>query len=192
MDELSQLNDSDLVSQCLKLGSRDERPFVELFQRHQAYVSRLLWRYFPSEQDVEDLTQEVFFKVYRNLNQFQHKSSLKTWIFTITMNTAKNEIRTRSRRPAVLDQINQDLENFIPEEADVTQIEEIGHLREIEHAFVQLSPQEQEILNLKDKEGMTYKEIADHLGITESAAKMRVQRSRLNMKKKYLEIQYEQ
>jgi RNA polymerase sigma-70 factor (ECF subfamily) len=83
MNEFSKLSDFDLVSLCIKFGSKDERPFIELFQRHTTYVNRILWRYFPSEQDVEDLTQEVFFKIYRNLAQFESRSTLKTWIFTI-------------------------------------------------------------------------------------------------------------
>ena len=98
MIEYENLSDLDLIALCLKSGSRDERPFYELFQRQAPFINRILWRYFPSEQDVEDLAQEVFFKIYRSLNQFESRSSLKTWIFTITINTAKNELRKRNLR----------------------------------------------------------------------------------------------
>ncbi len=188
MDEISELSDFDLVSLCIKSGSKDERPFIELFQRHATFVNRILWRYFPSEQDVEDLTQEVFFKIYRNLAQFESRSSLKTWIFTIATNTAKNEIRNRSRRPDLIDQIHYDTEFLNDRENDLPLIEENPLQQIIEQAYEKLSPVEKEILLLKDKNEMTYKEVAGHLGISESAAKMRVQRSRLAMKKKYQEL----
>jgi len=125
MDELNNLSDSDPVSLCIKSGSKDERPFIELFQRNTPFINRILWRYFPSEQDVEDLTKEVFFKIFRTLAQFHNRSSLKTWIFTVATNTAKNEIRGRNRRPIIIDQINSDAEYLFTGEFDLPLIEDI-------------------------------------------------------------------
>ena len=188
MIEYEKLSDLDLIALCLKSGSRDERPFYELFQRQAPFINRVLWRYFPSEQDVEDLAQEVFFKIYRSLNQFESRSSLKTWIFTITINTAKNELRKRNLRLTVVDQISLDPDSLVAEKLDQSLIEDINLQQVLEQLVEGLSEAEREILTLKDKLDLTYLEIADQLDISESAAKMRVQRSRLALKKKYLEM----
>ena len=188
MIEYEKLSDLDLIALCLKSGSRDERPFFELFQRQAPFINRVLWRYFPSEQDVEDLAQEVFFKIYRSLNQFESRSSLKTWIFTITINTAKNELRKRNRRLNVVDQISLDPDSLVAEKLDQSLIEDINLQQVLEQLVEGLTEAEREILTLKDKLDLTYLEIADQLDISESAAKMRVQRSRLALKKKYLEM----
>jgi len=69
MDELDSLTDEELVALCLERGSKDDRPFAELFQRHYALVKRVAYRCFPHELDSEDLAQEVFFKAYRSLKE---------------------------------------------------------------------------------------------------------------------------
>ena len=88
---------------CLEYGVKDERPFVELFRRHRSYVWSVCHRVAGDGQDAEDLMQETFFKVYRNLHRFRGAASFKTWMFQIALNTARNELRRRSRRPTVSD-----------------------------------------------------------------------------------------
>ncbi|MBL6961195.1 MAG: RNA polymerase sigma factor [Anaerolineales bacterium] len=187
MDDLSHLTDTELISLCLARSSKDERPFAEIFHRHHAIVARVIFRYFPHEQDVEDLAQEVFFKAYRSLEQYEGRSSLKTWLYSIATNTAKNELRKRSRRPVVVDQSLQEMEEVLPDEAEALPKHNIHQQQTFQQAFSQLSAPEQEILLLKDAEELTYEEIAGQLNLSVSAAKMRVQRARLAMKTYYQE-----
>ena len=187
MNDLSHLTDTELVSLCLARSSKDERPFSEIFHRYHTFVERVLFRYFSREQDVEDMAQEVFFKAYRSLEQFEGRSSLKTWLFSIAANTAKNELRKRSRRPAVVDQSLQEMEEVLPGEAESLSQHNIHQQQAFQQVFSQLSPQEQEILLLKDVEELTYEEIASQLNLSVSAAKMRVQRARLAIKNFYQE-----
>lgn len=192
MNNFSHLTDTELVELCLVRSGKDERPFAEIFDRYHAFVVRVLYRYFSREQDVEDVAQEVFFKAYRNLEQYEGRSSLKTWLFSIAANTAKNELRKRSRRPAVIDQSLQEMDEFLPGEAESLPQHNIHQRQAFQQAFSQLSTQEQEILLLKDFEELTYEEIASQLNLSVSAAKMRVQRVRLAMKNHYQENAHEQ
>ena len=192
MDTLSNLTDPELTALCLARSGKDERPFAELFRRHHLFVERALFRYFPREQDVEDLSQEVFFKAYRSLAQFEGRSSLKTWLFSIATNTAKNELRNRARRPNLSDKSLQDMGEFLFDH-DQTQPQHLSHEQQVlQQAFSKLSMQEQEILLLKDVQEMTYEEISSQLNLSVSATKMRVQRARLAMKKQVQENEYEE
>ena len=183
MIDVSSLTDEELIALCLARGSKDERPITEIFHRHHAFVARVLFRYFPNEEDVEDLAQDVFFKVYRSIHTFEGRSSLKTWLFSIATNTAKNELRKRSRRPAVIDRSLQELEMQLPDSDETRPQYAIPQQEVFQQAFTQLSPDEQKILLLKDARALTYEEIASQLNLSVSAAKMRVQRARLAMRK---------
>ena len=191
MDDFSNLTDSKLVELCLARGSKDERPFAEIFHRHQGFVTRILFRYFSHEQDVEDLTQEVFFKAYRNLHQFEQRSSLKTWLFSIASNTAKNEFRLRSRRLVVAEESLQEMDEKLSNEAFSKPQHGVYQRENLQQAFSKLNPHEKEIFLLRDVEELSYEEIANRLGISISAAKMRVQRARLTMKRLYKESDHE-
>ena len=92
---LTDLPDEELVALCQAQGSYDDRPIQELLRRYQNIVWRVCYSYMRNPQDAEDLTQEVFLRVYRSLPQFEGRSSLKTWIYRIALNTCKNEIRHR-------------------------------------------------------------------------------------------------
>ena len=102
-NELAHLSDEALVELCRVRGTGDSRPFTELFHRHQHFVWRICYRFVWDAQDAEDLMQEVFFKTYRSLSQFRGASSFRTWLYQIAANTARNELRRRSRRPQVSD-----------------------------------------------------------------------------------------
>jgi RNA polymerase sigma-70 factor, ECF subfamily len=191
MDNFTNLSDQEVVSLCLARFGKDERPFAEIFQRHHIFVERVLFRYFSREEDIEDLSQEVFFKVYRGLKQFEGRSSLKTWLFRIAINTAKNELRKRSRRPTVIESPLQEMEEILSS-GNKTEIQAALHKNErLQYAFAQLKDHEKEILLLKHAEKMTYEEISSRLNLSLSASKMRAQRARLAMKIKYQENDHE-
>ena len=171
---------------CLEYGVKDERPFVELFRRHRSYVWSVCYRVAGDGQDAEDLMQETFFKVYRNLHRFRGAASFKTWMFQIALNTARNELRRRSRRPTVSDVPLDVLSETLPGHDDMEQAWDEHILRAgLESAWSALRPDQQELLRLKDLEGRSYVEIAGLLGVALSASKMRVQRARLALQAIY-------
>ena len=187
MTDLTSLTDSELVALCLERKGRDERPFAEFIRRYHMLVARGLYGYFSEERDVEDLTQEIFFKIYRSLHQFEGRSSVKTWIISITRNTALNELRKRSLRPIEIEDSIEDQDEIMSIGDDLYLQKEFSKKQVYQRAFSMLNQQEQEILLLKDIEELTYETVARRLAISISAAKMRTQRARLAMKKYYQE-----
>ena len=77
----------------------DKRAFDALFARHQHKIAGLISRYVRDREDVADLVQEVFIKAYRALPRFRGDSAFYTWVFRIAVNTSKNHVASRGRRP---------------------------------------------------------------------------------------------
>ena len=177
---------------CQERGDRDDRPFQELMRRYQRLIWRVCYRFMGNSNDAEDLTQEVFFKVYRNLTSFEGRSTFKTWVYRIAINTAQNELRARARRPQESETELETAAEFIPmpETVEETVLEQ-GRKERLAAAFASLRPEDVQILQYKDIEQKQYDEIAILLGIGLSATKMRVQRARLSLQAIYQQLSEE-
>ena len=187
--KIAQLTDDELIQLCLERGERDDRLFQELMRRYQRLIWRVCYRFMGNGDDAEDLTQEVFFKVYRNLASFAGRSTFKTWIYRIAINTAQNELRARARRPQESETEMETVAEFMPAAETVEEtILEKGRKERLAAAFATLRPDDVQILRYKDIEQKQYDEIADLLGIGLSAAKMRVQRARLALQSVYQQL----
>lgn len=183
------LTDMELVRLCQARGAKDDRPFQELLHRHQTLVWRICYSYTHNAHDAEDLAQDVFFKVYRNLSTFAGRASFKTWISHIAANTCKNELRHRSRRPQLSASDVDTMAEFLPSQTNIeAEWQERSRQTLLIEAIQQLPPDASEIIMLKDLEQRPYTEIAQKLGISVSAAKMRVQRARLALQRLYHQL----
>lgn len=183
-------SDETLVARFLAGGRRDDPTFAEIFRRRRLDVWRVCWGFFGNRQDAEDVTQEVFFTVYRKLPQFKGQSSFRTWLHRIAANTCKNELRHRLRRPQGR---STDLEDAAPIAARTESAEE-RVIREREQdrlarALTELSSEERDLLRLVEFEGRPYADIAAGAGISVSGVKMRVLRARLSLADAYRRLE---
>jgi RNA polymerase sigma-70 factor (ECF subfamily) len=81
-----------------KILSDDKEAFRLLMERYQQQVFRVAIGFVHSRQDAEDITQEVFIRVYRSLSSFKEKSLFSTWLYRITLNTSINYLNKNKRR----------------------------------------------------------------------------------------------
>jgi RNA polymerase sigma-70 factor, ECF subfamily len=185
-ETLTSLSDEELVALFVARGARDDRPFREIFRRHQQMVWRVCYSIVQNPQDAEDLTQEVFVRVHHNLHRFEGRSSLKTWLYRIAFNTSHNELRRRARSPELEEHSVEDLAEFLPEEYNLEEywLLELRNER-LRQAVLSLTAEQQELIRLRDVEQRPYTEIAEMQEISLSAAKMRVQRARLALQGAY-------
>jgi RNA polymerase sigma-70 factor (ECF subfamily) len=177
--DLSTLNDDALVQLCRARGPKDDRPFAELFRRHQRYVWNLCYRFTGNTQDAEDLVQEIFFRAYRGLAQFEGRASFKTWLHRIALNVCRNELRRLQRRQLEAITPIEDLSVEVYLKVDVESI----WSDQMHQAMVLLRNGDRRAIRLRDLEGRSYNEIARELGVGLSAAKMRVARARIALQK---------
>lgn len=97
---MSAATDNELVARARR---GEGVAFDLLYTRYQHRVHSLVSRYVGTREDVEDVTQEAFIKAYRALPRFRGASAFYTWLYRIAINTAKNHLAVRSRRPAGVD-----------------------------------------------------------------------------------------
>lgn len=174
---LQDLSDEILVKRARARGAVDDRPFAVLFERHKKMVWSVCYRFMMNGEDAEDLLQEVFIKAYRGLPSFEGRSTFRTWLYQIAINTCRNEQRRRRRRPDSIETPMDDLKLADPAPSPGSTQEEWSEV--VSTAMMKLHPDEREILILRDFEDRPYDEIAALQELRLSAAKMRVQRARL-------------
>jgi RNA polymerase sigma-70 factor, ECF subfamily len=173
--------DDELV-RSLRAG--DESAYETLLLRFQQPVYNLAFRLLNDPGDASDVVQEVFLKVFRNVTHFRRQSSLKTWIYRITVNEAHNQrrwfFRHRSREVGLDDEPEQIRTRNVPDSErspfDCTFDRERHEL--IEGAFARINPLFREAVVLRDVEDLSYEEIAEVLQISLGTVKSRILRGR--------------
>lgn len=190
--KLDALTDIELVALAKARGSKDDRPFRTLMERHQKTIWRVCYGFVKNAEDAEDLVQEVFLKAHRNLARFEGRSSFKTWAYRIAINTSQNELRRRSRRPQPSNTTLDTATEFMPSSQNVEEtVLKHSRYRTLSKALQQLKPNHFQILRLKDIEGKSYIDISEELSISLSASKMRVQRARTALQAIYRQLAQE-
>lgn len=160
-----------------------DRVHEEFRQRVRRYVARL-----AGEHEADDLTQEVFLKVSRTLSGFQGKSSLSTWIYKIATNTVLDRLKSPTHRQAVLESQDIDSDGAVPVIDDRPLSIDQQIIREqmndcIRGVVEKLPPDYRAVIALSEMEDLKNSEIADILGISLDAVKIRLHRARAALKK---------
>jgi RNA polymerase sigma-70 factor (ECF subfamily) len=175
--------DYSLVSRCLR---GDETAWEELVRLHTRRVYGLCYRFTGNGSEAQDLTQEVFLRIFRTLHTFRSaEGSFGTWLARVTRNLLIDHYR-RTRQERVTDSIEEQLP--VLEEAGAAASERPDHAvagreaSEILQATLQkLSPDLREAVILRDLQEMEYSEIAGVLAIPEGTVKSRINRGRAEL-----------
>jgi RNA polymerase sigma-70 factor (ECF subfamily) len=168
--------DIALVRACQR---GDIEAFEQIFRVYRNPVFRLAYRFTGNRDDAEDLTQEIFLKVFENIGSFRYESSFATWLYRIAVNTCMNF--QRDKKPAESLGVTDDLGSSVSPEA----ICERGELqRKIEAEIASLPNPLKIAFLLVVVEGMTYREASEILGLSVDALRMRVSRARQILREK--------
>jgi RNA polymerase sigma-70 factor (ECF subfamily) len=175
--------DQSLVARCL---SGDEGAWEELVRVHTRQVYGLCFRFTNSGSEAQDLTQEVFLRVFRTIRSFRSsEGSFTTWLSRVTRNLLIDHYR-RTRQERVTDSIEEQLPT-LEEEGAAASVRPDHQLagREaneiLQLTLQKLSPDLREAVILRDLQEMEYREIADILGIPEGTVKSRINRGRAEL-----------
>lgn len=171
----------------LRQGS--ERAYTQLIVRYQQPVYNLVYRLMNDPSDSNDVVQEVFLKIFRNIGAFRGQSTLKTWIYRIAVNEAHNHRRwfSRHRRQEVgleRDENEHGYQDILSDPGrspfDLAADQEAHQL--IQAALDGLNPSFKTAVVLRDIEDLNYEEIADILQINLGTVKSRIMRGREALK----------
>lgn len=173
-----------LVDQCRR---GEPRAFARLVALHEGMVFNLAARLLGDREEARDVAQNVFLHVYRKLGQFQGRSTLRTWIYRITVNQCHNRRRWwQSRRREKEEPLDEalsgprarQLADAQPQASPFDEARRRERGRRVQEGLLRLSFDHRTVLVLREIEGLACEEIADTLGVAEGTVKSRLSRAR--------------
>ncbi len=183
---MSRPEDSALVTRA-KAG--DQAAFTELVERHQARVYNHVLRMMGNRQDAEEVLQDTFVQVYRNLASFEERSRFSTWVYRIATNEALMRLRKAHRKREVFvddhlgldsrwhgDQIRGFARSALDEVVDRETV------RLLMKVLAELPEEHRVVFTMRDIDGLTNAEVAEILDLSIAAVKSRLHRSRLYLR----------
>lgn len=177
-------DNKELIAEILGGNQRAFQTFMEQYQR---LVAHIVFRMVPNRTDREDLCQDVFIKVYRNLGGFQFGSKVSTWIARIAYNTCVNYLQ-KKKIPLLDDLKNKDdgRDALETTAADTTSVDEAmattDLFRRVQAEMEHLPPQYRALLTLYHLDEMAYEEIVEVTGLPMGTVKNYLYRARRMLK----------
>ncbi len=166
--------DLKLVGDVLK---GDRNSFSVLVRKYQKNLLRLSLRFVKDLATAEDTVQESFIKAFEKLDSFQGRASFKSWLFQITVNTARNKLR--ERKDGMVDIENVNLSTSATQEIELSN----NALSKLIQGFVETLPERQRMaMELRIYEDLSFKEIAELMGCPYDTAKANYRHALLKLK----------
>ncbi|MFO1388878.1 RNA polymerase sigma factor RpoE [Cellvibrio sp.] len=179
--------DQQLVERVQK---GDKRAFDLLVLKYQHKIFAVISRFIRDHAEVQDVAQDAFIKAYRALPNFRGESAFYTWMYRIAINTAKNYLVARNRRPPASDLEVEDAEFFAGNDAmHEMNTPERNLLRDelqtvIDQAFRDLPDDLRMAVTLREIDGLSYEEIAEAMDCPIGTVRSRIFRAREAIDKK--------
>jgi RNA polymerase sigma-70 factor (ECF subfamily) len=182
------MHEEELIN---KLKEKDEHSFRVIFEENKRKVINTCFRIVNNTEIAEDLTQEVFIKVYQSVANFRGESKLSTWIFRIAVSKSLDYLRSqkRKKRFALLksltgdDKLNKQIsapENLAPD----IQIDSEERMQVLKQALDSLSENQRIAFSLSKYDEMSYQEIANIMDTSVSSIESLIFRAKKNLRKK--------
>lgn len=186
------LSDSALIARCQQA---DIAAFNEIVSRYKARIFNYLYRMTGNAEDAEDLTQEVFVRMYTNIGSFRAEASLSTWLFRIAGNLSVDAFRRGKKERGLVQSLDagcamvdseegsagtRDVADWTREPATVFANNELG--TQIQSALDKLPAKLRAAVVLHDVEGLAYEEIAAVEGVPLGTIKSRIFNARVTLR----------
>ncbi|MEX2254914.1 MAG: RNA polymerase sigma factor [Acidimicrobiia bacterium] len=160
----------------------DRTAFDELVRRTYVDSYTLAVRLTGNEEDARDVVQEAYLRAWKGIRRFRGDAAFTTWMYRITANASYTLVeRRRRRRTTRLDDVDDPIDRRLDAQPD-TLAESTAGLGELSVALDQLPPSLRTLVILKDVYGLSHEAIAEELGISVAAAKVRLHRGRKRLR----------
>jgi RNA polymerase sigma-70 factor (ECF subfamily) len=172
-----------------RIQAGDEMAFREIVERYQSKIFSIIYGILRNHNDAEDIAQQVFTKVYFSVGNFDFRSSLLTWVYKITVNECYDYLRKKRVRKLVYesDFSQEDTQRMEASEPAVDQAPPVDErLANREFALKLLSkvsPEDRNLILLKEVEGHSVEELAGMTGLNENTIKVKLFRTRQKLLK---------
>lgn len=177
-----QPTDLELIERCLV---HDEAAWEQIIARYRKKVFGIAYKFTGRFEEAEDLTQEVFFKVYKALQSYKKEQDFSWWLVSISRNACIDYYRSVKRERKILSGDVNDLRNFkFQGLTPQGNMEAAERSRSVRQGLGELPEDLRHVLILRDLQGLSYKEIADQLNLAEGTVKSRIHRGRAELAEK--------
>ena len=174
--------DAQLVQNCLR---GDGPAWEELVKRHTRRVYNLCYRFTGNSAEAEDLSQEVFLRIYRTLASYQSAfGGFPTWLTSVTRNLLVDHYR-RTRRDRMTDSLDDAMPVLEEKHSSARAPDKLAQAAELsvqlQRGLARLSPELREAVILRDLQGLEYNEVQVILQVPEGTVKSRINRGRIEL-----------
>ncbi|MCM8784024.1 MAG: sigma-70 family RNA polymerase sigma factor [Candidatus Omnitrophica bacterium] len=161
-----------------RAGDNDIKAFEEIYRMTSAFVYNVALRITCNQQDAEEVTQDVFIKVYRNLKNFRFRSAFSTWLYRIAVNTAINKYRRKVKEQNLNMEYKENVISASDEEKLNEALEKSDSKATVDRLLRLLDEKQRTCLILREIEGLSYEEIKEVLKIPINTVRTRLKRAR--------------
>ncbi|MDH4063608.1 MAG: RNA polymerase sigma factor [Acidobacteriota bacterium] len=169
-----------LIQRCL---AGDQQAWEEIVRQHRRKVFNIAYKFTGKHDEAEDLTQDVFLKIFKSLHTFDRRANFQTWLVSVSRNLCIDHYRSvRKERET----INRDVDAGELTPASKTpsayaELEQRGRVELLRKAMAELQPTLRTAVLLRDIQELSYQEIADKLHLPEGTVKSRINRGRTEL-----------
>jgi RNA polymerase sigma-70 factor, ECF subfamily len=177
-----------LIERCL---SGDQVAWEQIVRQHWRKVFNLAYKFVGRHDEAEDLTQEIFLKIFKALHTFDRRANFQTWLISISRNLCIDHYRSvRKERETMAREVDAaDLMPVSKERGPYGQLEQLDLRQLIRRALAELPATLREAVVLRDLKEYSYQEIADQLRLPEGTVKSRINRGRLELGRQLRRLQ---
>ncbi len=174
------MSDEQLIKE---ITSGNHAAFKSLMQKYQLQVFRTVMGFVHTKEDAEEVTQDIFVRVYRSLSSFQHDAEFSTWLYRITINMSLNFLRS-NRKNRLLQSLEAIFSLRSEEKTPLEELEYAERDRRIRRAIDSLPEKQRMAFILSRYEELPQKKIAAVMNRSEGSVEQLLQRAKENLKKK--------
>jgi RNA polymerase sigma-70 factor (ECF subfamily) len=177
-----------LIERCL---TGDQAAWDQIVRQHWRKVFNLAYKFVGRHDEAEDLTQDIFLKIFKALHTFDRRANFQTWLISISRNLCIDHYRSvrKERETMARDVDASDLTPVSRERGPYAELEQLDLRNLIRQALAELPPALKEAVVLRDLQEFSYQEIADKLGLPEGTVKSRINRGRLELARQLRRLQ---
>jgi RNA polymerase sigma-70 factor, ECF subfamily len=177
-----------LIERCL---SGDQTAWEQIVRQHWRKVFNLAYKFVGRHDEAEDLTQDIFLKIFKALHTFDRRANFQTWLISISRNLCIDHYRSvrKERETMARDVDASELMPVSRERGPYSQLEQSDLKNLIRHALAELPPTLRQAVVLRDLQEFSYQEIADQLHLPEGTVKSRINRGRLELARQLRRLQ---
>jgi RNA polymerase sigma-70 factor, ECF subfamily len=169
-----------LIEQCL---AGDQLAWEQVVRQNWRKVFNVAYKFVGKHDEAEDLTQDIFLKIFKALNTFDRRANFQTWIISISRNLCIDHYRSvrKERQTIARDVDSNDLQPATSERGPYAQAEHQDLKAQLRQALETLPVTLRTAVVLRDLQELSYQEIADRLGLPEGTVKSRINRGRIEL-----------